>query len=84
MCHCLLVETDEGLVLIDSGLGTDDLGENSRLPAAFRFLSSPPSDGPTALHHVLRLGFSPSDVRHIVLTHLDMDHAGGISDFPAA
>jgi glyoxylase-like metal-dependent hydrolase (beta-lactamase superfamily II) len=30
------------------------------------------------------LGFSPRDVRHIVLTHLDFDHAGGLDDFPWA
>ncbi|MET0376617.1 MAG: MBL fold metallo-hydrolase, partial [Rhizorhabdus sp.] len=30
------------------------------------------------------LGFSPVDVRHIVLTHLDFDHAGGLEDFPHA
>lgn len=24
------------------------------------------------------------DVRHIVLTHLDLDHAGGLPDFPHA
>ena len=30
------------------------------------------------------IGFSPADVRHVVLTHLDLDHAGGITDFPHA
>jgi glyoxylase-like metal-dependent hydrolase (beta-lactamase superfamily II) len=30
------------------------------------------------------LGFSPKDVRHIVVTHLDVDHAGGLADFPEA
>jgi len=38
----------------------------------------------TALHQVRALGYSPSDVRHIVLTHLDFDHAGGLEDFPNA
>jgi glyoxylase-like metal-dependent hydrolase (beta-lactamase superfamily II) len=33
---------------------------------------------------VRNLGFSPRDVRHIVLTHLDFDHAGGLEDFPDA
>jgi glyoxylase-like metal-dependent hydrolase (beta-lactamase superfamily II) len=33
---------------------------------------------------VERLGFRASDVRHIVVTHLDLDHAGGLADFPAA
>src|SRR5690606_14297750 len=29
-------------------------------------------------------GFKAADVRHILLTHLDFDHAGGIEDFPQA
>jgi len=33
---------------------------------------------------IRRLGFEAADVRHIVLTHLDLDHAGGVSDFPTA
>ena len=38
----------------------------------------------TALRQVADLGYRPSDVRHIVPTHLGLDHAGGISDFPGA
>jgi glyoxylase-like metal-dependent hydrolase (beta-lactamase superfamily II) len=38
----------------------------------------------TALSHVERLGFKREDVRHIVPTHLDLDHAGGLPDFPQA
>ncbi|MFY9931613.1 MAG: MBL fold metallo-hydrolase [Streptosporangiaceae bacterium] len=30
------------------------------------------------------MGFRPEDVRHIVQTHLGLDHVGGLSDFPAA
>jgi hypothetical protein len=33
---------------------------------------------------VARLGYSPGDVRHIILTHLDVDHCGGLPDFPDA
>ena len=38
----------------------------------------------TALRQIERLGFDAADVRHIVLTHLDFDHAGGLDDFPDA
>jgi glyoxylase-like metal-dependent hydrolase (beta-lactamase superfamily II) len=38
----------------------------------------------TAIRQIQALGFSPADVRHIVLTHLDFDHAGGLEDFPQA
>ncbi len=38
----------------------------------------------TALFQLQARGFAASDVRHIVLTHLDFDHADGIEDFPQA
>ncbi|MEM6533336.1 MAG: MBL fold metallo-hydrolase [Myxococcota bacterium] len=38
----------------------------------------------TALAQVRERGFNPSDVKGLVLTHLDFDHAGGIADFPGA
>src|SRR5690606_24003733 len=38
----------------------------------------------TAVRQIERLGFRARDVRHIVLTHLDFDHAGGLDDFPEA
>src|SRR5262249_62037694 len=38
----------------------------------------------TAARQVDRLGFRRDDVRHIILTHLDYDHTGGLSDFPRA
>jgi glyoxylase-like metal-dependent hydrolase (beta-lactamase superfamily II) len=38
----------------------------------------------TAVRRIAALGYRPADVRHVVLTHLDPDHAGGIADFPGA
>lgn len=29
-----------------------------------------------------RLGYSPEDVHHIIMTNLRFDHAGGLADFP--
>ncbi len=84
VCHCLLVETDQGLVLVDTGMSEADLGSPSRLPKSFRFLTGPVATSETALSHVQRLGFSASDVRHVFPTHLDLDHAGGMVDFPQA
>ncbi len=86
VCHCLLVECDGGLLLIDSGLGLRDIGSpRSRLGFDFLHVARPRLDPEeTAARRVERLGFSRDDVRHIVLTHLDLDHAGGISDFPRA
>jgi glyoxylase-like metal-dependent hydrolase (beta-lactamase superfamily II) len=84
-CHCLLIEGNDGLILVDSGLGIEDVNEPRRLGFLFNAMVRPRLDvAETALRQVADLGFRPSDVRHIVPTHLDLDHAGGICDFPDA
>lgn len=83
VCHCLLVETDDGLVLIDTGLGLRDIEHG--LPKLFEWSCRPSYNrNEAAISQVEALGFRPEDVRHIITTHLDLDHAGGISDFPHA
>lgn len=87
VCHCLLIETDaHGLVLVDTGLGLGDVRQP--VPRLSRFflgmMRLPLREEETAVRQVERLGFAAADVRHIVLTHLDFDHAGGLEDFPQA
>jgi glyoxylase-like metal-dependent hydrolase (beta-lactamase superfamily II) len=85
-CHCLAIETNEGLVLVDTGFGLRDVANpRSRLSGFFLALVSPDfREEMTAARQLQRLGFKARDVRHIVLTHLDFDHAGGLDDFPYA
>jgi phosphoribosyl 1,2-cyclic phosphodiesterase len=85
VCHVLLVETDNGLVLVDTGFGTHDCADPAdRLGPARRFIRPALNRDEAAINQVERLGFSRDDVRHIVITHFDPDHIGGISDFPDA
>jgi glyoxylase-like metal-dependent hydrolase (beta-lactamase superfamily II) len=85
VCHCLLIEARHGLVLVDTGLGTRDLAERASLGMAFNLNLRPAYRAQeTALAQVRTLGFQASDVRDIVVTHLDLDHAGGMADFPDA
>ncbi len=86
VCHCLVVETSGGLVLVDTGFGTEDLrAAGERLGRWFVATVRPGLDpGSAAVRQIEQLGFRPSDVRHIVVTHLDLDHAGGLADFPDA
>jgi len=86
VCHCLLIETNQGLVLVDTGFGLQDVqSPYSRLSPFFVHLNNIQFERKyTAIAQIEQLGFSKSDVRHIVLTHLDFDHAGGLEDFPEA
>jgi glyoxylase-like metal-dependent hydrolase (beta-lactamase superfamily II) len=85
VCHCLLIEGAEGLVLVDTGLGLGDTRHPSQLGRPFRVVIRPRVEAAeTAIYQIRELGLDPSDVRHIIATHLDLDHAGGLPDFPDA
>jgi glyoxylase-like metal-dependent hydrolase (beta-lactamase superfamily II) len=86
VCHCLLVEGDRELVLVDTGFGLLDVANpRVRLSKAMLALLRPELRADmTAYRQIKALGFDPRDVRQIVLTHLDFDHAGGLDDFPEA
>lgn len=85
-CHCLLLEDPAGLALVDTGIGLLDvrdpegrIGRQLIDLAGFQF-----HEDQTAARQVEKLGFRPADVRHVVLTHADPDHTGGLADFPHA
>jgi glyoxylase-like metal-dependent hydrolase (beta-lactamase superfamily II) len=83
VCHCLLVETKHGLVVVDCGLFAEtDFERKNRTDAFFLKLMRPSHQ--TAKREVEKLGYSARDVKHVVCTHLDLDHVGGIADFPDA
>ncbi len=85
VAHCLLVERPDGLLLVDSGYGADDIADPKRLGQPFRAVVRPVLDPTeTAAAQVRALGRDPAEVTDIALTHLDLDHVGGIGDFPHA
>lgn len=85
VCHVLLIETNDGLVLVDTGFGAEDIrSTKTRLGSAMSLFISNLQMSETAIVQIENLGFKASDVRHIVPTHMDFDHIGGISDFPNA
>lgn len=85
-CHCLLIEANGRLALVDTGIGRHDIadplariGREAIDAAGFQFI-----DDLTAIRQIERLGYQAEDVTDIVLTHGDPDHAGGLADFPTA
>jgi glyoxylase-like metal-dependent hydrolase (beta-lactamase superfamily II) len=85
VAHCLLIEAGGELVLVDTGYGTEDCEKPGRLGIQFRVSVMPTCRvEETAIRQIEALGRDPRTVRHIVATHLDRDHAGGLGDFPDA
>ncbi len=83
--HCLLIDTGGGLVLVDTGWGVGDCVAPSLAVRKFTSLVGCPLDlNETATRQVEARGYNPAEVKHIFLTHLHLDHGGGLPDFPAA
>ena len=80
-----LIEHPEGLIVVDTG-ETSRVSEPGYFPrwhpyyrlAVREWVAREDEIGP----QIRRLGFSPDDVRWVVLTHFHTDHAGGLAHFP--
>ncbi|GAA1860636.1 MBL fold metallo-hydrolase [Myceligenerans crystallogenes] len=82
--HVLLAESGDGLVLVDSGFGLAETRDRSLLGPVRHVMRPSFDEAETAVRQIQALGLDPADVRHVVLSHADLDHAGGIADFPHA
>ncbi len=85
--YAFLIEHPDGLIVVDTG-ETARVSERGYFPPwhpyyrlAVREWVQPEEElGP----QLRALGFSPDDVRYVLLTHLHTDHAGGLAHFPKA
>ena len=77
------IEHREGVIVVDTGQGTHLLETGKsyhpwvRWEVAFR-IDREEEIGP----QLRALGIGPRDVKRVVLTHLHMDHEGGLAHFP--
>jgi glyoxylase-like metal-dependent hydrolase (beta-lactamase superfamily II) len=81
--YAWLIEHQDGLIVVDTGQGTHLLESRRSLHPYVRwevvFRIEPEEEiGP----QLNALGVGPRDVRTVVLTHLHMDHDGGLKHFP--
>lgn len=88
---CALIEREDDLVLFDTGIGTRF--ETEMRPLVYRgnwFFSRfimPTEFDPSRdalVRQLPALGFDPADVKHVIVSHLHWDHAGGMRDLPDA
>lgn len=85
MAHVVVLETEVGVVLVDTGFGTRDAEQWRRRLGMSQYALRPVyREGETAVAQLAALGTAAGEVRHVVLTHFDADHVGGLADFPAA
>jgi N-acyl homoserine lactone hydrolase len=75
----------QGNVLFDTG-GHPSLIDNprERLGDAADAFEVTMKDGDDVVSQIATAGFEPSQIDHVVLSHLHYDHAGGIEFFPGA
>lgn len=83
-CHCLLIEHSMGLVLVDTGYGEQAMVQPEVWVGQQIIRRTNPILDRVIARQVEALGFAREDVRDIIVTHLDLDHAGGLADFPDA
>lgn len=67
--RCLLVETTDRLIVIDTGIG-------DKQDEKFRSHFEPHGDA-SLLNSLQALGYTAADITDVLLTHLHFDHAGG-------
>ena len=76
-----LVQTDDGInVLVDTGVPKSHIGAYGTSPEAVFEMN----EEDHVVRQLARIGVAPEDVRYLVCTHYDFDHAGNHEDFPAA
>jgi glyoxylase-like metal-dependent hydrolase (beta-lactamase superfamily II) len=76
--YSFVIEHPDGPIAIDTGLSAQARSPRPLLQR--RFVPDPIARTPigTAMRAI---GFDPADLRRVVITHLDWDHAGGLAHF---
>lgn len=67
--RCLLVESGNRLILIDTGMG-------DKQDARFKSIFEPHGEG-NLINSIKQKGYSPDDITDVLFTHLHFDHCGG-------
>lgn len=79
-----LIEHPDGLALFDTGLHADLQHGSERLGASAKHFAPDFKPGEELSARLHARGIRPSDITHVIFSHLHFDHAGGTSEIPDA
>lgn len=85
--YCFVIEHPEGIIVIDTGLSSTSHGILSSQAGVSGWFTNQMVQFRIQRHEEIDqrlavLGIDPLKVRWVVLTHLQMDHTGGLRHFP--
>jgi glyoxylase-like metal-dependent hydrolase (beta-lactamase superfamily II) len=75
--RCLLVETPDALVLVETGLGNKEDEKFREIYGVDNAATAGSGHADRLQELIAEAGFSPADVQVVIDTHLHFDHAGG-------
>jgi N-acyl homoserine lactone hydrolase len=81
--YAWVIDHPEGIIVVDTGQGAHLIESGKSLHPYLRWEVAFRIDREQEIGPQLRaLGIGPRDVKRVVLTHLHMDHDGGLAHFP--
>src|SRR5215510_1660866 len=81
--YAWVIDHPEGVIVVDTGQGTHLLEAGKSLHPYARWEVTFRIERDEEIGPLLRaLGIGPRDVKRVVLTHLHVDHDGGLAHFP--
>jgi glyoxylase-like metal-dependent hydrolase (beta-lactamase superfamily II) len=81
----LLIDHPKGVVLFDTGNALEVVGNKEKhWPGIWEAYNVFMTEDQWCVNAIQKVGYKPSDVKYVILSHLHLDHAGCVGHFPNA
>lgn len=79
-----LIEHPKGVALFDTGMHRELQHDSSRIAGVFQNTTVDFLPGEELTTRLLAAGHRPSDISHVIISHLHFDHSGALNEIPNA